>query len=109
METEERYTGLVTTLESIQKSLTRNKKTEREIKQYYNNIEEEKNKIEKVASEIEKMQQLLPSEVSDAENISLLRSMAEEINILIQKAYKNFQDQKEDVAIDILKQIYCQN
>ena len=35
--------------------------------------------------------------------------MAEEINILIQKAYKNFQDQKEDVAIDILKQILLIN
>ena len=35
--------------------------------------------------------------------------MAEEINILIQKAYKNFQDKKEGVAIDILKQILLIN
>ena len=35
--------------------------------------------------------------------------MAEEINVLIQKAYKNFQDKKEGTAIDILKQILLIN
>ena len=35
--------------------------------------------------------------------------MAEEINVLIQKAYKNFQDKKEDAAIDILKKILLIN
>ncbi len=80
-ETDEKYVGLESTLSSLQNTLTKNKKTEREIKQYYNNIEEEKSKIERVASEIEKMQQLLPSDISDTENITLLRSMADEINI----------------------------
>lgn len=35
--------------------------------------------------------------------------MAEQINILIKKAYKNFQDKKEGAAIDILKQILLIN
>jgi tetratricopeptide (TPR) repeat protein len=35
--------------------------------------------------------------------------MTEEISVLIQKAYKNFQDNKEDAAIDILKQILLIN
>lgn len=61
--------------------LTKNKKIQREITNYYKNIEEEKIKIERVASEIEKMQQLLPSEISDSENISLLRKMSDDVNI----------------------------
>lgn len=61
--------------------LAKNKKIKREISNYYKNIEEEKLKIERVASEIEKMQQLLPSDISDNENISLLRRMADDVNI----------------------------
>ena len=61
--------------------LAKNKKTQKEIQNYYSNIKEEKDKIEKVAREIEKMQQLLPSEISDTENIHLLRSMAEDVNV----------------------------
>ncbi len=61
--------------------LTKNKKTQREIANYYKNITEEKERIERVAKEIEKMQQLLPSEISDSENINLLRKMADDVNI----------------------------
>lgn len=61
--------------------LSKNKKIQREISNYYKNIEEEKIKIERVAREIEKMQQLLPSDISDSENINLLRKMAEDVNI----------------------------
>lgn len=61
--------------------LSKNKKIKREITNYYKNIEEEKIKIERVAREIEKMQQLLPSEISDSDNVNLLRKMAEDVNI----------------------------
>lgn len=61
--------------------LSKNKKIQREIANYYKNIEEEKIKIERVAREIEKMQQLLPSEISDSDNINLLRKMADDVNI----------------------------
>lgn len=68
--------------EEVQKiELIKNKKIQREISNYYKNIEEEKLKIERVASEIEKMQQLLPSEISDSDNINLLRKMGDDINI----------------------------
>nr|BDT26669.1 type 4a pilus biogenesis protein PilO [Bacteriovorax sp. HI3] len=77
----EEFLGLESQVEVQRNMLVRNKKTEREIKNYYSNIKEEKDKIEKVAIEIEKMQQLLPSEISDSENIHLLRSMAEDVNI----------------------------
>lgn len=64
-------------LQGIQKA----KKVKREIISFYKDIDEAKNRIERVALEIEKAQQLLPTEVSDAENIGLLRRMAEDINI----------------------------
>ncbi|MBC7713925.1 MAG: type 4a pilus biogenesis protein PilO [Rhizobacter sp.] len=68
-------------VEEQKKLLTKNKKTQREIANYYKNIKEEKEKIERVAKEIEKMQQLLPSEISDSDNINLLRKMADDVNI----------------------------
>lgn len=56
-------------------------KTKKEIREYLENIDEEKQRIERVAVEIEKTQQLLPSEISDTENINLLRKIAEDVNI----------------------------
>jgi tetratricopeptide (TPR) repeat protein len=35
--------------------------------------------------------------------------MSEDINILIEKAYKSFKDKKEDIAIDILKKVLLIN
>ncbi len=67
---------------NVQKTeLARNKRIQTDISNYYKNIEIEKLKIERVASEIEKMQQLLPSEISDTENINLLRRMGDDVNI----------------------------
>jgi Tfp pilus assembly protein PilO len=61
--------------------LQKAKKTKREIAIFYKNIVEVKSRIEKVVSEIEKAQQILPSDISDTENIGLLRKMAEDVNI----------------------------
>ncbi|AUN96646.1 hypothetical protein DOM21_18580 [Bacteriovorax stolpii] len=77
----EELLGLDSQVEVQRNMLVKNKKTEREIKNYYSNIKEEKDKIEKVAIEIEKMQQLLPSDISDNENVHLLRTMADDVNI----------------------------
>lgn len=74
-------TDLDSQIEVQQNMLKKNKKTQKEIANYYSNIKEEKDKIEKVAREIEKMQQLLPGEISDSENIHLLRGMADDVNI----------------------------
>lgn len=81
MANDELYENVVNQVESKQAELIKNKKTTREIENYYKNIKEEKEKIERVANEIEKMQQLLPSEISDSENINLLRKLADDINI----------------------------
>lgn len=80
-ESEEKYENVVSQEEAQRIQLTRNKKTQREIVNYYKNINEEKLKIERVANEIEKTQQLLPGEISDSENINLLRKMADDVNI----------------------------
>lgn len=77
----ERLLNIEAQQEVSRTDLAKNKKIKREISNYYKNIEEEKLKIERVASEIEKMQQLLPSEISDSENITLLRKMADDVNI----------------------------
>ena len=81
MESDERYTSVVGQQEAIQQELVRNKKTKREIANFYKNINEAKEKIERVALEIERTQQLLPSEISDTENIGLLRKIADDVNI----------------------------
>lgn len=64
-----------------EEDLAKNEKIKKGIKKYLSNIDEEKAKIERVAQEIEKTQQLLPSDISDTENIGLLRKMSEEINM----------------------------
>jgi Tfp pilus assembly protein PilO len=68
-------------IEKARSDLEKNERTKKEIKKYLSNIEAEKAKIERVAQEIEKTQQLLPSEISDTENINLLRRMSEDVNI----------------------------
>jgi Tfp pilus assembly protein PilO len=80
-EANEKFVSTESQIEAQRLTLTKSKKIKREIENYYKNIENEKIKIEKVAKEIEKMQQLLPSEISDIENISLLRNMADDVNI----------------------------
>lgn len=80
-EANERLINIESQQEVQRIELAKNKKIQREISNYYKNIEEEKLKIERVASEIEKMQQLLPSEISDSDNINLLRKMGDDINI----------------------------
>ena len=81
MESDERYLGIIDQQDAVQQELVRNKKTKREIANFYKNINEAKEKIERVALEIERTQQLLPSEISDTENIGLLRKIADDVNI----------------------------
>jgi len=80
-ETNEKINEVVNQQDVEKANLQKARKTRKEISSFYQNIEEAKNRIERVAQEIEKTQQLLPSEVSDTENISLLRRMAEDVNI----------------------------
>lgn len=67
--------------EKIREKLNKNKKVKKEIDEFYKNIEEAKLKIEKVKESVEKTQQLLPGEISDIENVALLRRTGEDLNI----------------------------
>ncbi len=80
-ESDEKKVEVLIQQEAQRKVLQNAKKSKKEILSFYKDIDEAKNRIERVAKEIEKTQQLLPSEVSDIENISLLRGMAEDVNI----------------------------
>lgn len=90
---DEEYTMLADQQDTQRVELIKNKKSQKEIQNYYQNIKEEKDKIERVAMEIEKTQQLLPSDISDTENISLLRKLADDVNI---KELSVRPDPKED-------------
>ncbi len=76
-----KMTELENQLQAEKTLYDKNKKSENDIKNYYANIATEKARIETVAQEIEKTQQLLPSEISDIENLTLLRNLAEVTNI----------------------------
>lgn len=80
-ESEEAHKNLIAQEEAQRQDLAKNKKLQKEIASFYKNIKETKENIERVALEIERTQQLLPSEISDSENIGLLRRMAEDVNI----------------------------
>lgn len=81
MEVDEKITDLVSQQDAQRIQLQKAKKTRKDIATFYKDIDEAKGKIERVALEIERTQQLLPTEVSDTENIGLLRRMAEDVNI----------------------------
>jgi Tfp pilus assembly protein PilO len=80
-EKEEQLVALQANEATQQSIYKKNKKEQREVENFYKNIDEEKLKIERVAQEIERMQQVLPSDVSDTENIELVRRMADDVNI----------------------------
>lgn len=78
---DEKMTELTARGEVQRQMLQKAKQIKKEILNFYKDIDQAKLKIEKVAQGIEKTQQQLPSEVSDTENISLLRRMAEDVRI----------------------------
>jgi Tfp pilus assembly protein PilO len=100
VEKEEQLTTLQANESTQQDIFRKNKKEQKAIQSFYKNIDEEKVKIERVAQEIEKMQQILPSEVSDTENIELVRGMAEEVNV---KEISISPDKEEDHGFYIIR------
>jgi Tfp pilus assembly protein PilO len=80
-ESDERLVGVTSQQEGQKQVLEKSKKTQKEIQSFYKDIDQAKAKIEKVALGIEKTQQQLPSEVSDTENMGMLRRIAEDLKI----------------------------
>jgi Tfp pilus assembly protein PilO len=80
-ETVEMLEQLDQQVESIEGNIRRANREKREITQFEADIEEARSRIELVAQEVERSQQQLPSDVSDTENLSIIRRAAEELNI----------------------------
>ena len=67
--------------EKLRQKLLKSQKVKKEIDEFYKNIKEAELKIQKVRESVEKTQQLLPGEISDIENVALLRRIGEDLNI----------------------------
>jgi Tfp pilus assembly protein PilO len=65
----------------VVKKIKRAEKEVNELKKYYKDIDEVKVQIETIAQEIEKIQRQLPGSISDAENLDIIKKIAESLNI----------------------------
>lgn len=66
---------------ALEAKIRKEKKKAKEIQKFNKDIERSKAEVEFVTQEVEKLQRLLPSELSDNENINLLKSFADEVNL----------------------------
>jgi Tfp pilus assembly protein PilO len=80
--------------EAIKQKIEKNKKLKFDLDAFYKNIDEAKLKIQKVKESVAKTQQLLPSEISDSENIGLLKQAADSINIKSVEILPGFEESK---------------
>lgn len=78
---ESQLTSLNSEIEAQNAQKQESMKTKADIEEYKRNIEIEKTKIARVEKEIEKIQQLFPSEISDNDNITLIRKYAEDVRV----------------------------
>ncbi|MCF8058196.1 MAG: type 4a pilus biogenesis protein PilO [Bacteriovoracaceae bacterium] len=78
---DEEMMSLEQSIPQIEGQINRAKKEKSQIKSYLRDIEEAKKNIELVALEVEKLQKKLPETIKDAENLSLIKKIAEGLNI----------------------------
>jgi Tfp pilus assembly protein PilO len=65
----------------IQAQIQKERKEKQNLEKYFKDIQEAKERIEQVAQKLEKLQKKLPEEVSDAENLNIIRGIAESVNM----------------------------
>lgn len=65
----------------INQRLVKVQREKRQIKEYLKDIEEAKQNIELVAKEVEGLQRKLPETIKDAENLALVKNIAESLNV----------------------------
>ena len=68
-------------LPQIQSQLQKERKEKQNLEGYFKDVQEAKDRIELVAQKLEKLQKQLPEEVSDAENLNIVRNIAESVNM----------------------------
>lgn len=66
---------------ALQNNIKREEQKKSRTKEFLKDVDEAKGRIEAVASEVEKLQRQLPAEVSDPENLGLIKNIAEQMNI----------------------------
>lgn len=80
-ENQQRVTNFEMTIPGLQGRITKQGRELEQLKTYNNDLEEARSRIELVAQEVERTQRQLPAEISDLENLSILRKTAEGLNI----------------------------
>jgi Tfp pilus assembly protein PilO len=73
--------AIVMETQAIKAKITKNIKLKKDMDVFYKDIEEAKLKIQMVKESVIKTQQLLPSEISDEDNLALLRQAGDLVNI----------------------------
>lgn len=68
-------------LPQIQAQIQKERKEKAELEKYFKDIQDAKDRIELVAQKLERLQRQLPEEISDAENLNIIRTIAESINM----------------------------
>ncbi len=68
-------------LPGIQNNISREQTKKSRTKEFLKDVDEAKTRIETVAAEVEKLQRQLPADVSDPENLGLIKGIAEQMNI----------------------------
>lgn len=80
-ENEKSNMALQEQLPQIQAQIQKERKEKQNLEKYFKDIQEAKDRIEIVAQKLEKLQKKLPEEVSDAENLNIIRNIAESVNM----------------------------
>ncbi len=73
--------GLKSQIPALETNIDRRERELEQLKRYFLDIEESRQNIELVAREVERVQQQLPSEISATENMTLIQTIAESLNI----------------------------
>lgn len=68
-------------LPGIQNNISREQTKKSRTKEFLKDVDEAKSRIETVAAEVEKLQRQLPADVSDTENLGLIKGIAEQMNV----------------------------
>ncbi len=81
MEKQEELVAKQDRIPVLESNINRSKRKKKQLQQYFKDIEKAKGRIEMVAAEVEALQKKLPSNISDTENLELIKGVAEGLNI----------------------------
>lgn len=80
-EQEEKKISKQDKLPILKSRIKKAKKEKKQMEKYFRDIDQAKERIERVAEAVEKLQKKLPSNISDTQNLELIKGLAENLNI----------------------------